>query len=304
MTADFTFDSLVYTRPDYQQIIAQADGLTSKVHSAAFYTDVRQAVDTMETLQQQLSTMTTIAMIRHTLDTRDAYYEEENLFNQTQMPTAMPALLSFNEALKRSPFRKELEEAFGPQFFVHMELQDKTFCEANIPLMQEEAALTSEYQKIMASSDISLRGREYNIYGVQKFFEHEDRALRKEAWQAFSGFLQKHEAEMERIWDRLITLRNQMAKNLGYDNFIPVGYLQQGRTDYGPEEVAAFRRQVREDLVPLCEKLYRMQAERLGVDSLQMYDEKRVFPDGNAVPAGDDDFMIRQARQMYHDMSP
>ena len=36
-----------------------------------------------------------------------------------------------------------------------------------------------------------------------------------------------------------------MGKNLGYENYIPVGYLEQGRTDYGEKEVASFREQVR-----------------------------------------------------------
>lgn len=85
-----------------------------------------------------------------------------------------------------------------------------------------------------------------------------------------------------------------MGKNLGYANFIPVGYMQQGRTDYGEKEVAAFREQVRTELVPLCEQLYAAQAKRIGVDTLMFYDEKRVFPDGNAVPAGDDDFMVEE----------
>ena len=57
-------------------------------------------------------------------------------------------------------------------------------------------------------------------------------------------------------------------------------------------------------LVPLCEKLYEAQRKRLGVDTLMFYDEKRVFSDGNAVPAGDDDFMVDQARKMYHELSP
>ena len=95
-----------------------------------------------------------------------------------------------------------------------------------------------------------------------------------------------------------------MGRNLGFDNFIPVGYMQQGRTDYGQEEVAAFREQVKEELVPFCEKLYQAQAKRLGIDKVYAFDEKMIFPDGNAHPAGDDDFMIRTAQQMYHEMSP
>ena len=112
------------------------------------------------------------------------------------------------------------------------------------------------------------------------------------------------EKRLEEIWEELITIRNQMGKNLGYANFIPVGYMQQGRTDYGEKEVAAFREQVRTELVPLCEQLYAAQAKRIGVDTLMFYDEKRVFPDGNAVPAGDDDFMVEEARKMYHKISP
>ncbi len=91
---------------------------------------------------------------------------------------------------------------------------------------------------------------------------------------------------MEQIWDELLSVRNQMGINLGYENFIPVGYMQQGRTDYSMEEVAAFRKQVREEVVPLCQKLYEAQMERLGIDTFMAYDEKRIFPDGNAVPAG------------------
>ena len=98
-------------------------------------------------------------------------------------------------------------------------------------------------------------------------------------------------------------IRNEMGKALGDENFIPLGYKQQGRSDYGQEEVASFREQVRKEIVPLCEKLYKAQAKRIGVDEIKVYDEKFVFPDGNAEPAGDDDYMIEQARKMYHDMS-
>ena len=95
-----------------------------------------------------------------------------------------------------------------------------------------------------------------------------------------------------------------MGKNLGYENYIPVGYLEQGRTDYGEKEVASFREQVRTVLVPLCQKLYDAQARRLGLDHVMCYDEKMIFPDGNAEPAGDDAFMVKTAQKMYHEISP
>ena len=56
-------------------------------------------------------------------------------------------------------------------------------------------------------------------------------------------------------------------------------------------------------LVPLCQKLYDAQAKRLGIDHVMWYDEKMVFPDGNAEPAGDDAFMVKTAQKMYHEIS-
>ena len=95
------------------------------------------------------------------------------------------------------------------------------------------------------------------------------------------GHIQIFTTAMRSGWRRSgrnsLPIRNQMGKNLGYANFIPVGYMQQGRTDYGEKEVAAFREQVRTELVPLCEQLYAAQAKRIGVDTLMFYDEKRVF---------------------------
>ena len=95
-----------------------------------------------------------------------------------------------------------------------------------------------------------------------------------------------------------------MGKALGYETFTPLGYINQGRSDYGQKEVAAFREQVKNDLVPLCEELYKAQAKRIGVDKIMAYDEKFIFPDGNAEPIGDAKFLVEQARKMYHELSP
>ena len=220
------------------------------------------------------------------------------------LPTLGGEEVALSEAIASSPFRPDIEKEFGKQYFVSMDLQKKLFCEANIPLRQQESRLTNEYQKIMATAEIPFDGKTLNLYGVQKYFEHPDRAMRAAAVRAYAKFYEDNEPRLEEIWDELIRIRNQMGKNLGYENYIPVGYLEQGRTDYGEKEVASFREQVRMFLVPLCQKLYDAQAKRLGIDHVMWHDEKMVFPDGNAEPAGDDAFMVKTAQKMYHEISP
>lgn len=300
----FTFPTIEYRRPDFEKLTEEAWTLLKKIRSAKNYEVVRECLMEKDNMTKHLDTMSAVASVRHTLDTGDAYYAAEEEYIGQKVPEIMPVFLELGEAFMESPFRKELEQEFGGQMFAGMELQKKIFCEENIPLMQREALLTNEYQKILASAEIEFEGEVRNLYGLQTFFEHEDRTIRQAAYRAYSDFFHGNETRMEEIWDELITIRTQMGKNLGYENFIPLGYLQQGRTDYGEQEVAVFREQVRKHVVPVCAKLYELQKERLGVENFMAYDEKRIYPDGNAVPVGDEAFMVDQAQKMYHDISP
>lgn len=300
----FKFTQLPYTRPDFDAISSKMDEFLERLSKAGSFDEAKAVMAESEEYSNDFSTNVTIASIRHTLDTTDEFYEKEDEFINNSLPTLMPKFIALNDALMNSPYRADFEKEYGKQMFVHMDLQKKSFCEANIPLLQQEAKLTNEYQKIMATAAIEFDGKTLNLYGLQKYFEHEDRAVRKAAVKAYSDFYHSNEKRLEEIWDELIKLRNEMGRNLGFDNYIPLGYMNQGRTDYGQEQVASFREQVRTELVPLCQKLYEAQAKRLGVDKLMFYDEKRIFPDGNANPAGDDDFMVAQAQKMYHEISP
>ncbi len=302
--SSWKFSELEYKRPDFEAV---RQGLKDSAEAIRKADTFETAYDSFESMQKKMSDLETqmvIASVRHTIDTSDEYYETENAYLDETVPTIMPEIIAFNDSIAQGPHRAAFEEKFGPQWFRQMELEKRSFSEQNIPLLQEEAKLTEEYQKMMASCRIPFDGKELNLYGIQKYFEHEDRSVRRAAFRAYGEFYHQNEPRLEEIWDELIRNRNQQGKNLGFENYIPVGYMKQGRTDYGQEDVAAFREQVRTVLVPECEKLYHAQADRIGVDEIYFYDESRVFPDGNAVPAGDDDFMMEQAQKMYHELSP
>ena len=301
---DFKFSTLEYRRPDLDQLKKQLAEWKAAVENAGSYEELRAIFLQRDRVFCELNTQCTLAYVRNTLDTRDEFYEKEVEYLDEAGPLLEQADVAFNEAVAGSRFRPELEKEFGKQLFVGIDLQKKLFCEENIPLRQRESRLTNEYQKIMATAEIPFDGKTLNLYGVQKYFENPDREVRRAAVRAYSTFYQNNAPRLEDIWDELIRIRNQIGKNLGYENYIPVGYLEQGRTDYGEKEVAAFREQVRTVLVPLCRKLYEAQAKRLGLDSVCFCDEKMIFPDGNAEPAGDDAFMVRTAQQMYHEISP
>ncbi len=301
---EWKFAELQYSRPDFEAAKTQLTGLKNRVEKASSAQEVFDVINELDTESRHIMTQFTLVYVRHTLDTTDEFYEKEQEYLDNQLPELSPYQVALSSAIADSPFRSEIEAKYGKQYFTQIDLQRRSFCEKNIPLMQRESKLTMEYQKIMATCQIEFDGKTLNLYGIQKYFEHEDRKVREAAFRAYSNFYHEHEPRLEEIWDELISIRNEMGRNLGFENYIPLGYMNQGRTDYGVKEVEAFREQVRRVLVPLCEKLYEAQAKRLGIPCVMVYDEKRIFADGNAQPIGDDEVLVQQAQKIYHEISP
>ncbi|MBR4943531.1 MAG: M3 family oligoendopeptidase, partial [Clostridia bacterium] len=298
-----TFNELQYERPDFEGMKKFYQEMESRVRNAKSYKEVRDCILEEEKFSSHINTMCVIASIRHTIDTSDVFYEEEELYINQQAPEVMPYAQAFSLALLHSPFRKNIDEEYGAQFLKTVQLGVDSFSEKNIPLMQEESELTNRYQKLTAACKIPFDGGEHNLYGIMKYFSSPDREIRKAATLQYAEFFKQHDKEMGEIFDRLVKIRHQMGLNMGFKNFIPLGYMQQGRMDYDEKDVAAFRQQVLEEIVPFCEKLYEAQAKRIGVEKIHFYDEECIFPDGNAVPIGDGKYLVEQARKMYHDIS-
>lgn len=302
--AEFTFPELKYERPDFDQLEKECKLMAEEIQNAGSFSDIKSVIEKRDKLYSSLSTMTTIAYIRNTLDTTDEFYEKEVEYNDERLAAASVAMTEVSKALLSCKFTDEINTEYGPEFLKIEKREVDKFKEELVPYLQQESKLTMRYQKLMATAKIPFMGQTLNLYGVQKYFEHSDREIRKAAFKAWSDFYRSNEEEMEDIFAQLVDIRNKMGRALGYENYIPLAYLQQGRSDYGQKEVAAFREQVRKELVPLCERLYEAQAKRIGVDKIMVYDEKFIFPDENAEPIGDEDYLVNEARKMYHDMSP
>ncbi len=159
MIDNYRFSTLEYKRPDLEARRAKlAEWKNAAVHAES-YAALRALMFEIDRETCELFTQYSIAHIRHTLDTRDEFYETEIAYLQDTLPTLSGAEVELSEAIASSPFRPDIEQEFGKQYFVSMDLQKKLYCEANVPLRQQEARLTNEYQKIMATAEIHFDGK-------------------------------------------------------------------------------------------------------------------------------------------------
>ncbi len=147
-------------------------------------------------------------------------------------------------------------------------------------------------------------GEERTIPGMGKYLLSEDRNVREAASNAKYGFFEAHEQEIDEIYDQLVKVRTRIAKKLGFENFVELGYIRMIRSDYTPEMVKKFRQQVLDYIVPVASSLYKRQKERLGYGELRYFDEKFEFTTGNATPKGEPDWILENGVKMYHELSP
>jgi oligoendopeptidase F len=74
------FTELPYSRPDVGAVCEKISLLTEKLKEATSAAEQLEIIKEKEAAFSAFSTMATIASIRHTVDTRDAFYEAENDF--------------------------------------------------------------------------------------------------------------------------------------------------------------------------------------------------------------------------------
>ena len=303
-TGAWKFSELKFPRPDYEVFRALYKDAIERVEQAKSGDDIVEVMFEVDELSRKITDLLSATMIRHTMDTSNEIYEQDQRWYEENQGLFIKVLMEFNDAIYNSPYRDEIEERIGSMFFLKNDLTKKTFCEENIPLQQREAELVDEYQTLLDSCQMEVLGEPMSFIALQGLFSNEDREVRKAAFKGFSDFLAKNEEKLEAIWDELLKVRDQMGKNLGFENYIPLAYLERQRIAYGEKELESFRKQVQEVIVPLCSKIYEFQAKNLGLDEIKAYDEKLVFSDGNGTPLGDKDYMFNQTVKMLREMSP
>ncbi|PLS06364.1 M3 family oligoendopeptidase [Neobacillus cucumis] len=298
-----SFENYTYVRPNLEEVKTKFDKVLAGFKNADSVESQSRFMDEINQLRNDLGTMFNLCYIRHSIDTNDEFYKDEQDFMDEIQPEVEGLVTKYYQALVESKFRPELEKKWGTQLFALAEGQLKTFKPEIVSLLQKENRLSTEYTKLLASAKIEFEGEERTLAQLDPYTESKTRDMRKRASEAKFGFFAEHEEQLDRIYDDLVKVRTEIAKKLGFKNFVELAYYRMMRTDYDAEMVANFRNQVKDFIVPIATKLKERQKERIGVEQLKYFDEGFNFQSGNAVPKGDSQWIIENGQKMYEDLS-
>lgn len=297
------FSEYKYERPDFEKINTKIVSLVNNMAECKSFEAFDNNIVEINKIRNHVESMKTLASINYSINTHDESISIENKYWDEYAPEYKKIDKIFYEAIVNSDFKEEIENKYGRHFYKLVEFSLKEFSEEIVEDLKIENKLCSEYTKLLASAKILYDGKYNNLSQMNKYMLSDNREERKKASERFYNYFESIEDKFNSVFEELVKVRNRMAKKLGYDDFVELGYLRMKRTEYTEKDVDKFRKEVREKWIPLVDEFNKQKKERLNIDELKYYDDDVEYPGWNMEPVTDYDETLEAASKMYHELS-
>jgi M3 family oligoendopeptidase len=229
---------------------------------------------------------------------------EEKYFREKISPAINKPEHKLATSFLASKHRDAIAKKYGKQLIPAYETAMKPLDPVNTALGIKAGNLVSRYDQIIAKATVKINGQKMSLWQARSLQFSDDESIRKEAYLVCRDWFLANHQKLAGIYDKLVKLRTQMGKNVGYSSYTPLAYEMRGRTDYNAEMIEQFRSYVRKYFVPLYKKQVTEQTKDLEAKSLKpwdmFYNPKLTLPLGIA-PVGE---QLDKAQKVFNKISP
>ena len=296
------YSELHYERIDVEKNRKVMEGFVDRISGADSADEQISTILEANDTSREYQSYAAMASLNFSRDINDEKAKAEKDYYDSIGPDMQEIGDIFDKAINDSEFKNELSKEWGDTFLKQIEMGLKTFDPQIKDMLKQETELRNEYTTLTAGAKIQFEGKNYNLAGLGPFHSDQDRDVRKRSYEARFNWFSENADALDQIYDKLVKLRHKIAVTLGYENFIELGYMRMGRSDYGPNEVANFRKQIVDLVVPIVKKLQDKKKDILGLDHLYFYDGIN-FKEGDPKPKGTPEHLVKEAQAMYHELS-
>lgn len=244
--------------------------------------------------------------IRMTCDTENKALEDAFTFFVTEIqPKMQPYGDKLNRKLVENEFTKTLTGDAYKVYLRNVKKSIELFREENIPLQSEIAVLAQQYGVISGKMSVEIQGREYTLQQASKFLESPDRKLREEVYFKVQERRLKDNGQLNELFSKLVSRRDQVGRNAGFQNYRDYKFADLGRFDYKKEDCFEFHKAVKTGVLPLVDFIYDRKRQKLGLDSLRPWDTE-AEPDGvrPLTPFTTGEELVNKTIECFNRMNP
>ncbi|MBL7841344.1 MAG: M3 family oligoendopeptidase [Cyclobacteriaceae bacterium] len=221
-------------------------------------------------------------------------------------PQIAPVSDQLNKKAAASEFLAALEKEPGFDIMIRSLKKDiEIFREENIPLYTEITTEQQKYAQMSGAMTVEIDGQEKTLQQASVLLMSTDRNKREEVYHKITNRRLKDKAELDALFSKLISLRNQVALNAGFKNFRDYMFKALGRFDYTPQDCVNFHDSIRSQVVLILNEFARERKTALQVDMLRPWD-KAVDPEGkNPLKAFDNGHdLTEKTIQCFYKLDP
>ncbi|HEX8313675.1 MAG TPA: M3 family metallopeptidase, partial [Flavisolibacter sp.] len=268
--------------------------------------DLEKWLQDMSEVEAVISEDAAWRQIRMTCDTENKELEAAFTFFVTEIqPKMQPYADKLNRKLVENEYTKTLE---GEAYQVYLRTVKKNielFREENIPLQSEIAVLAQQYGVINGKMSVEVEGREYTLQQATKFLESPKRELREEVYRKIQERRLQDKEQLDELFTKLVGLRNNVAKNAGFENYRDYKFVDLGRFDYTKEDCFQFHEAVKTQVRPLVDFIYDRKRQKLGLPTLRPWDTE-AEPDGvkPLTPFATGEELVDKTIECFNRMNP
>lgn len=213
--------------------------------------------------------------IKMTCDTaNEALVKDFQYFATEIEPRIAPLNNDLNQKLVASTYVDELDQ---DKYFVYLRGVRKAleiYREENIELFTKIQVTQQRYQSITGAMSVTINDQEYTLEQAANFLKDTNRSVREEAWKTIQQRRLVDKDELNQLFDELVTMRNQVALNAGFENFRDYMFQALGRFDYSPRDCYDFHEAIESEIVPILKEQAEKRAELLGLEVLRPWDQE------------------------------
>jgi oligoendopeptidase F len=258
---------------NWEQIAPLFDDLENRAAQCKSVGDFeRWLVDGSE-LAAALDEESTRRYIAMTCHTENSEAEKAYLhFVEHIEPPLKPRRFKLAQIYLAHPFRATLPKERYFIFDRDTQLQVELFRPENVPLETEEAMLSQQYQKLIGSLTVQFRGEERTLVQMGRYLEDPDRKLRQETWELVANRRLRESDQIETIFEQLMQLRQKIAANAGFPDYLAYAFRARGRFDYTPEDCRKFHESIEKEVMPVLRELQAQRRSQLKLPALRPWD--------------------------------
>ncbi len=220
-------------------------------------------------LDELVTEAASLAMIAYTSDTTDSAKESTHLRFSTDI---LPRLEQAEVALAQrfvalGSDRHDLQTTLR-RFRAAIEI----FREENVALVAEAEGLAAKYQQITGGMSAMWGGQPLPLPRLAPFLKSHDREIREAAWRVGTQPYVDAREPLQGIFDRMVELRQTMARNAGFADYRDYTFAAKCRFDYTPADCERLHEAIEATVGPAMLRAVTARRERLGIDVVRPWD--------------------------------